>query len=201
MTDAHSLAARLFAVIDGQRWEEYESVMHPDVEFSNPFTEVHGVSEWVAFNRAFAAAMPDGRHTVEDVLQDGDRFAARLTFTGTHTGPLATPQGQVPPTGRTVALPLPARDHPRRSAHRRAGLPGPVGHAHPARPCSTVRTRGRRITVRQPLSTPGYAIGPKVREVQSSRRGRDRLRAGRRAVRHPQCAEPPWPPGHRGGSW
>ena len=105
MTDAHSLTARLFAVIDGQRWEDYESVMHPDVQFSNPFTEVHGAAEWVAFNRAFAAAMPDGRHTVEDVLQDGDRFAARLTFTGTHTGPLATPQGHVPPTGRSVALP------------------------------------------------------------------------------------------------
>ncbi|WP_448627517.1 ester cyclase [Geodermatophilus sp. URMC 64] len=105
-TDARTLAERLFAVIDGQRWDEYETVMHPDARMSSPFSALQSAAEWVEFSRGFAAAMPDGRHSVTNVVQDGDRFAIEGTWTGTHTGPLATPQGEVPPTGRTVTMPF-----------------------------------------------------------------------------------------------
>jgi hypothetical protein len=33
-----------------------------------------------------------------------DAAATEVTFTGTHTGPLPTPNGPVPPTGRRVSL-------------------------------------------------------------------------------------------------
>jgi predicted ester cyclase len=106
MTESRILAERLFAVIDGQRWEDYETVMHPDVEMSSPFATVHGAAEWVAFSRGFAVAMPDGRHTVTRAIADGDRFAFEGSWTGTHTGPMAGPGGEVPPTGRTVTTPF-----------------------------------------------------------------------------------------------
>lgn len=105
-TDARTLAERLFAVIDGQRWDEYETVMHPDIRMSSPFSTLHSAAEWAEFSRGFAGAMPDGRHTVTGVVQDGDRLAIEGTWTGTHTGPLQTPAGEVPPTGRTVTMPF-----------------------------------------------------------------------------------------------
>jgi predicted ester cyclase len=106
MTDPRTLAERLFAVIDGQRWDAYETVMHPDVSMTSPFATLRGAAEWAAFSRGFAVAMPDGRHTVIRAIGDGDRFAVEGSWTGTHTGPLAGPGGEVPPTGRTVTTPF-----------------------------------------------------------------------------------------------
>jgi predicted ester cyclase len=106
MTDAATLAERMFAVIDGQRWADFDTVMHPDVELTSPFATLHGAAEWAQFARSFAAALPDGGHTVTRVVQSGERFAVEGRWSGTHTGPLATPAGQVPPTGRSVTLPF-----------------------------------------------------------------------------------------------
>jgi predicted ester cyclase len=106
MTDAHTLAARLFAVIDGHHWADYETVMHPDVDLISSFATVHSAADWADVSRSFAAAMPDGAHTVTRVVQAGDRFAVQGVWTGTHTGPLGTPGGEVPATGRVVTLPF-----------------------------------------------------------------------------------------------
>ena len=48
---------------------------------------------------ALRAAMPDLRHAVEDVVAEGDRVAARIVMTGTHTG---APLFGVPASGRRV---------------------------------------------------------------------------------------------------
>jgi predicted ester cyclase len=48
---------------------------------------------------ALRAAMPDLRHTVEDVIAEGDRVAARVVVTGTHTG---APLFGIPASGRRV---------------------------------------------------------------------------------------------------
>lgn len=50
----------------------------------------------IAFSR-FAAAFPDTRHTIHDLIADGDRVALRVSAEGTHTGTIAG----MPPTGRT----------------------------------------------------------------------------------------------------
>ena len=69
MIDARTLAERVFTVIDGQRWADYETVMHPDVEMTSPFATLHSAAEWAEFSRSFAVAMPDGAHTVTRVVQ------------------------------------------------------------------------------------------------------------------------------------
>lgn len=53
-----------------------------------------------AFVRALRVAFPDGRHVLEDLIAEDDLVAVRLTFVGTHTGPLVAR-----PTGRRVAEP------------------------------------------------------------------------------------------------
>jgi steroid delta-isomerase-like uncharacterized protein len=55
---------------------------------------------WVGFVSSFADAFPDLRLTVEDVVANEDRTAARVTFRGTHHGDF---QG-VPATGRSVTF-------------------------------------------------------------------------------------------------
>jgi steroid delta-isomerase-like uncharacterized protein len=52
------------------------------------------------FNRVFYAASPDVRCTVEDLIAEGDRVAARWTMRGTHRGELYG----IPATGKSVTV-------------------------------------------------------------------------------------------------
>jgi hypothetical protein len=40
------------------------------------------------------------------VLEDGDTVPVEATFSGTFIGPLASPHGEVPPTGQAFAIPF-----------------------------------------------------------------------------------------------
>jgi predicted ester cyclase len=49
-------------------------------------------------------AFPDLKHQILTTVQPGDAVAAEARFTATHTGPLASPNGDIPPTGKPVTL-------------------------------------------------------------------------------------------------
>ena len=51
-------------------------------------------------NSMFRSAMPDVWVTVDDIITDGDKVAARWTSTGTHQGDLFG----IPPTGNAVKI-------------------------------------------------------------------------------------------------
>lgn len=48
----------------------------------------------------FFRAFPDLRVEVINIFEKGDRAAGELKFTGTNNGPLTTPMGEVPATGK-----------------------------------------------------------------------------------------------------
>src|SRR6266545_4417750 len=50
--------------------------------------------------QAMLTAFPDWHCRVDQIIADGHAIAARITVTGTNTGPLVLPQGTYPPTGR-----------------------------------------------------------------------------------------------------
>lgn len=56
--------------------------------------------EWTQWFLGFRSAFPDALFTVEDMIGEGDRVAARLTMRGTHLGAL----NGIPPTGRSVVV-------------------------------------------------------------------------------------------------
>jgi steroid delta-isomerase-like uncharacterized protein len=55
---------------------------------------------WMQFIAAFSAAFPDLHLTVEDIVAEGDRAAARVAFRGTHRGEFMG----LPPTGKAVTF-------------------------------------------------------------------------------------------------
>lgn len=63
-----------------------------------------GRDEVLGFLRVFQTAFPDGRLTVRTIFADGPHGAAEGVFDGSHDGPLASPAGEVAPTGRTVSF-------------------------------------------------------------------------------------------------
>jgi predicted ester cyclase len=103
MTDARELMTRMFEIVDGKRWDEYTTVVHSDIDFVTPQGAADAAG-WVVFSQGFAAAFPDGKHTILSVVQDGDLAALEGVWVATHTGPMDTPQGTIPPTGARVEL-------------------------------------------------------------------------------------------------
>ena len=61
-------------------------------------TTLNGIQETVDFMAAYLRAFPDISVTIEDQIAEGDCVVTRVTFQGTHKGPL----GEIPPTGKPV---------------------------------------------------------------------------------------------------
>jgi steroid delta-isomerase-like uncharacterized protein len=57
-----------------------------------------GTDSFATSFKATAAAFPDGKFEIVDLVAEGDKVVARLVFTGTNTGPLAG----MPATGKAV---------------------------------------------------------------------------------------------------
>jgi predicted ester cyclase len=72
-----------------------------EVEASGGFTG-KGPDGFAAIYELWHDAFPDCSLTMRELVTDGDRAMAEATFTGTHTGVLRTPAGEVAPTGRRV---------------------------------------------------------------------------------------------------
>lgn len=75
-----------------------------DAEFVAPNASMRGRDEVMAFFGVFWNAFPDGRLETSRMLADGSSVAAEGRFIGTHTGPMQTPDGEIPATGRQVDL-------------------------------------------------------------------------------------------------
>jgi steroid delta-isomerase-like uncharacterized protein len=58
------------------------------------------------FSHMWADAFPDGRVEIKSVIEAGDRVVVEFVGRGTHTGPLVSPMGEIPPTGRRIELRL-----------------------------------------------------------------------------------------------
>jgi predicted ester cyclase len=55
--------------------------------------------------RVFWEALPDATVTWENHVESGPMIAGEGVLAGTHSGPLRTPHGEIPPSGRQVRLP------------------------------------------------------------------------------------------------
>lgn len=75
-----------------------------DAEFVAPGSSANGRENVLALLRVFHTAFPDCRLSVMTQIENGSHVAQEGVFTGTHDGPLASPAGEVPPTGRTISF-------------------------------------------------------------------------------------------------
>ena len=74
-----------------------------DPFFPEPLVGRDGIRETTV---AVRTAFPNMQWKTVTILEDGDRVATELHVEAVHEGPLATPEGEIPPTGRTVAFDL-----------------------------------------------------------------------------------------------
>ncbi len=104
--DFEALARRFFAAVNDDDLDALDDLatddivghVSPVIPFPGRGKGLAGVKENIAVLRA---AFPDAEATLEDLVVQGDRTAARLTLRGTHEGEA---QG-VAPTGASVEVP------------------------------------------------------------------------------------------------
>jgi predicted ester cyclase len=66
------------------------SVLHPDLEFRGSLgTTTTGLAEWRVYRDGVRRGSADFHNEVTSLVVDGAAAAARLTWSGTHTGELA----------------------------------------------------------------------------------------------------------------
>lgn len=66
-----------------------------------PYVGHEGIKKWIEINRAM---MPDMVMAFPEAVVQGDKIATIWTLTGTQTGPIATPGGTLPPSGRMIRI-------------------------------------------------------------------------------------------------
>jgi len=97
------LIRRLFAEVDRGNigvWESFYTADYVDHAPSVVRSQAAGREGLREAFAVFQRAFPDTRHTIEDLVAEGDRVVARVSAQATHSGELF---GH-PPTGRRVTL-------------------------------------------------------------------------------------------------
>jgi steroid delta-isomerase-like uncharacterized protein len=102
MIDMKRLTDRFWELFEGDRFDELSELIHPDCDFKMPSLALKGKEAVLATLRAYRAAFPDLHHTVLAHVASERTIALELVVEGTHRGPMATPGGVIPATGKRV---------------------------------------------------------------------------------------------------
>ncbi len=94
---------RNITALNARDIDGYLANQRPDVEFVLPGdVTLHGRDQVRHYTEALWKAFPDGKLAFGEQVFAEDAAATELVFTGTHTGPMMTPNGPIPPTGKRV---------------------------------------------------------------------------------------------------
>jgi steroid delta-isomerase-like uncharacterized protein len=85
-------------------WETYKTTLTPDCVHIEPGMELHGPEASAEGVKVFKTAFPDLQGEVVRLMTGEREAAAEIVWQGTHTGPLVTPTGTIPPTGRAITV-------------------------------------------------------------------------------------------------
>jgi len=94
-------------VVKKRDWNGFESLHTESVVSYSPINPkpVKGIESHRKSVQGFMSAFPDFQMKRGLVLSDGDWIFAAYTFTGTHKGPMTSPNGKtIPPTNKPVRL-------------------------------------------------------------------------------------------------
>ena len=99
-------AKAIFLAYNDKNWTAVRAAMTPDFVYDEVATarKVQGADEVIAVWQGWATAIPDSKATFHQALTSGNTVVLEHTWTGTHSGPLQTPTGTIPATGKSINL-------------------------------------------------------------------------------------------------
>lgn len=107
MQDLRAISERLLAAIGGHSPEGVAECYSQGQTTYLPGGEVvHGRDGKVELLKCFFRAFPDLMIELDRVLVSDNNIVCVGSLKGTHNGPMARPEGELPATGRRVDLPI-----------------------------------------------------------------------------------------------
>ena len=88
-------------------WKAVRASVAPGVLYDEIAThrKMKGVDPFLETLQGWAKAFPDSKATHHRAISSGTTVVLELTWHGTHTGPLETPEGIVTATGKHIEIP------------------------------------------------------------------------------------------------
>ena len=101
MSAPTDIANRYYRAINEGRWDLYDELFTADATLEAPggLTGT-GPGAMLAFDQTWKNAAPDFTVTVLHQVATDGRVMSENAVSGTHTGPLVLPTGELPPTGK-----------------------------------------------------------------------------------------------------
>jgi ketosteroid isomerase-like protein len=105
--DPERFVREAYAIAERMDLEGWKSLFADDGVFIDESVKVtyKGPNEWDYPVRNYGAAFADMHRELYDFWPVGNTVFVRLALQGTHTGPLQTPFGTIPPTGNRMDAP------------------------------------------------------------------------------------------------
>jgi steroid delta-isomerase-like uncharacterized protein len=102
-----AVARAVFDAFEAHDFSAFRDLLADDATLHDPSTGAtfEGADAVVGALETTLTAFPDLKPEVTNLLVEGEQAAAEVMRTATHTGPLATPDGALPPTGERVRMP------------------------------------------------------------------------------------------------
>jgi steroid delta-isomerase-like uncharacterized protein len=87
-------------------WDRLRGVLAPDVRYSETGTgrQAEGADAYLQLCQGWKDAFSDAAGTVINAAGGEDVAVLEIRWEGTHTGPLETPAGAVPPSGNRISV-------------------------------------------------------------------------------------------------
>ena len=85
-------------------WDDIRARFAPGFVYAETGTgrQMEGADEMIRALQAWKTALPDLTGEVVGVAVDGDTAVLEIVWRGRHAGPLATPSGELPASGRRI---------------------------------------------------------------------------------------------------
>lgn len=104
MAEATKALERFLTALDNADWDGLRAAYAPTASIIFPGTGELNVDETVEVCEHFKTAFPDIHHDIVAAVATESGVGAEIVAVGTHTGPLAWPDGELAPTGRQVTF-------------------------------------------------------------------------------------------------
>ena len=99
------LVERFYRAFDDGAIPDALTLFAQDLETIDPgMGTVHGIPPFREYLETLKRAVPDAQARIDQLHDAGNAVVVEGRFVGTFTGPLATPEGDVEPTGASVEL-------------------------------------------------------------------------------------------------
>ena len=104
--DLTQASADLIDAFNEADWERFRGILSPDTVYSETGTgrRVEGAEAYVTLCQGWKVALPDVRGTIRGAIASEDQVAQEILWEGTHTGPMETPEGTLPPSGAQISV-------------------------------------------------------------------------------------------------